>query len=135
MRLDVEALKKEFPPVAKQQGIELAVLFGSQASGKVHKKSDIDIAVLSKQSLSPADLAKLTIALSHTFKIARLELCDLKKATPLLLQQIALKSVLLYEEEKGLFARFRVYALKLFMEAKPLFALRNASLRAFLQEV
>lgn len=133
MPFNIEGLKNAFPTFAEQYGIELAVLFGSQASRKIHKKSDVDIAVLTTKYLSPGELARLTFVLSHSFKIAQLELLDLRKATPLLLQQIALKSVVLYEKEKGSFTRFRIYALKLFMEAKPLFALRNRALATFLQ--
>ena len=43
------ALLKELSDFKKKNGIEQMYLFGSRASGKVHKDSDVDLIVVSKR--------------------------------------------------------------------------------------
>jgi hypothetical protein len=85
--------------------------------------------------MSLMEIAGMHMAFSQKLKLKNLELVDLKTAPPLLLKQATEKSVLLYEKEPLLFANFKIYALKRFMEAKKLFDLRNSSLNKFLQKV
>ena len=70
---------------------------------------------------------------SEKLEIKNLEMVALNNAHPLLLKQAALKSVVLYEKEKFSYAKLRIYALKRFMEARPLLELRRLSLEKFLQ--
>lgn len=42
---DMEQAKKVAETVAKKHGLSFVALFGSQATGRVHEKSDIDIGV------------------------------------------------------------------------------------------
>ncbi len=37
-----EVLKNRLIPIFQREGLRLVILFGSAASGKIHKKSDID---------------------------------------------------------------------------------------------
>lgn len=133
MRINIDKIKKEFPGIARELGIKLALLFGSQVTGKIHKESDIDIAILTNNTISPMELARLAFAVSEKLKMSQIELVDLRCATPFLLKQIALKSVLLYETEQGLYNDFRVYFFKLYMEARPLYELRAKSLNNYLE--
>lgn len=43
---------QDLEPIAKKYEIDLAVLFGSRATGRVHSESDWDIAVRSRRVLS-----------------------------------------------------------------------------------
>ncbi len=52
MRVDIEKIKLEVAKVAEKHDLKLMVLYGSQATGKAKEKSDIDIAVLGKKSIS-----------------------------------------------------------------------------------
>lgn len=132
MSIDTEKLRKEFSKIAKESNIMLAILFGSQANGKTHRNSDVDIAVLTNKILGPMELARLGFEITQKLKIGRLEIVDLRQATPLLLKEVALKSVLLYEKEKNDFSHFKIQALKLFMETKHFRELRDSSLNKFL---
>ncbi|RJQ43485.1 MAG: nucleotidyltransferase domain-containing protein [Nitrospiraceae bacterium] len=44
--LSVDKIKEKLSPLFKEEGLQLVILFGSAASGKVHKRSDIDLALI-----------------------------------------------------------------------------------------
>ena len=124
--------KSEVAALAQKYGISLLMLFGSQASGKTHERSDADFAFASTQKLSPRETAELASDLSSLMAFPRIELVDVRDAPPMLLKNIAAAGIVVYEAEHLAFARFKIYAIKRFMEAKKLFTLRAASLDAFL---
>ena len=98
----------------------------SKAEAEIEKiKNEIN-SNISKYFTSPKPL-----------KIKDLELVDIKNAGPLLLKQIAEKSVLLYEIKKDSFPfyNFKIYAFKIFMESKRLFDLQKLSFNKFLQKI
>lgn len=133
MAVITEEIKHKIAELAKTQNLSLVVLFGSQASGKTHKQSDVDIAFLARRPLGPRETGELAFEFSQALGIKDVDVLDLKTAPPLLLKQIAVGSRLLYESEPSLFARFKIYALKRYMEAHSLLKLREASLKKFLQ--
>lgn len=124
--------KSRIAALAEKYGVSLMILFGSQATGKTHGESDADIAFASKRKLSPREIAHLAFDLSSIAEFSNIELIDLHDAPPLLLKNIAVSGIAVYESEPRAFALFKIYALKRFMEAQKLFALRTASLDAFL---
>jgi len=127
--------EKNYPIIGKlaeKHGLVLVVLFGSVASGKTHKQSDVDLAILAEHKLRPAEIADLQFDFSQNLGIKNLELADLKSASPLLLRQIAQNSKLLYEKEPSAFARLKIYGYKSYMEAKNLLSLRELQLDKFL---
>lgn len=135
MKADIAKIKKDFSGMARELGIKLALLFGSQTTGKTHKQSDVDIAILSETAISPLRLAQRAFAVAERLKIEKVELVDLRGVAPFLLKQIASKSILLYEAEAGLFNNFKIYSFKLYMEAKPLYDLREQSLHHYLNSL
>lgn len=72
----------------KNQPVDLAYLFGSQASGKVKPLSDIDFAVLFAKNLTDQERFALKIKilgdLSKILKTDKIDLVDLKTAPPFL---------------------------------------------------
>lgn len=132
---NIEKIKQAMPEFAKKHNLSLVVLFGSQASGKTHLKSDTDIAFLAEKKMSLGEIARMTFELSQEIKIGNIEMTQLNGAQPFLLKQVAEKSILLYEKESSLFAQFKIYAIKRSMEAKKLFNLREASFNKFLKTV
>lgn len=112
------------------RGISCAILFGSRATGTTHAKSDTDIALITDHPLTPRETASIAYVLSEEIATT-VEVIDVRIAPPALLRSIARDGVLLYEREPRIFARFRMYAFKRYMEAKPLFALRRASRDTF----
>ena len=132
--IETDKAKIKVEKLAKKHKLLLVVLFGSQVSGKTHSNSDTDIAFFSEKRMSLKDIAQMQMDFVQTLKMKKIDLVALNGAHPLLLKQVAVKGKLLYEKEPSAFARFKIYALKRFMEAKPLLELRNSSLKKFIQK-
>jgi len=133
--IDIAGIKPEIEKLAKKYRLSMIVLFGSQVSGKTHPQSDFDFAFLSEKRMSLIGIARMQSVFIRKLKLKNLEMVDLKTAPPLLLKKVADESILLYEKEPSLFADFKIYAYKYFMEAKKLLDLRKLSLDRFLQKV
>lgn len=118
--------------IAEKYRLSLVVLFGSQATGKTHRQSDMDIAILSEKELGLREIGELTLVFTQGLKTKDVDVVDLKTAPPLLLKQVVTNAILLYESKPLIFSTFRIYALKRYMEARPLFKLREESLSRFL---
>ena len=135
MKLEIQKIKPAVNELAQKFGLSLVVLFGSQATGKTHKKSDIDIAFLSDIKMGLYDIARMQIEFEQVLKIGKIELVDLRNSPPLLLKEIAKNSVLLYERDALAFARFKIHAFKRYMESKKLLTLRAAALDRFIKRI
>lgn len=137
MKHDITEMKLSVEKLAIENGLSLVLLFGSQARGTIHQNSDFDIAVVGERIYSPGDIAQLSFLFSQVLKIKdiSIEIVDLKSAPPLLLKEIAQGAVLLYEKEPHLFAKFKIYALKRYFEAKPLLKIRRLALNKFLKQI
>ncbi len=59
-------------------------LFGSQASGATHGDSDVDIAVLGRDTLTIDQRLELQEALEESLKEPHIDVVDLRKAGPIL---------------------------------------------------
>lgn len=80
-----EEMKSGLSPLFKGKGLRLAILFGSAASGKVHRNSDIDIAFLFERHVDILELTNIVIRLLH---VDNVDVIDLRKATERLLQEL-----------------------------------------------
>lgn len=129
---NLDKIKEKAEKLARKYNLDLLVLFGSRVSGKIHKDSDYDIGYISNRSKSLEEKIKMEFEVSEDLRIGKIDLVDLKKASPLLMKNVANNSILLYQKESTLYARFKIYALKLFVEAKRLFDLREAVIRKFI---
>ena len=121
-----DALKASIQKLVPEYELSLAVLFGSQARGETHAKSDIDIAV--QGNAGPVDFLKLVeIAnrLSKAAKTDHIDVVDITKMSPLLRKQVADDGVILFERHNNIFAEFMLLANKLYIEAKPLLLQRE----------
>ena len=124
-----ELLCQKFTELAVKNGIVLGVLFGSQATGRTHSQSDVDVGFIAQQKLGLMDIAKIQEALMVSTSYDMIELVDLKNAPPLLLKSVAEEGILLYEKELGDFDRLKIYGIKLYMEAQPLYQARALELK------
>ncbi|MBU4481663.1 nucleotidyltransferase domain-containing protein [Patescibacteria group bacterium] len=121
-------VKANIRKIAKKYDLNFVVLFGSRVSGLVHKRSDIDLAYSAKKFLDNRKEYELIGEFQRAFNLGskvEIELVNLDNAPPLLAKGIAFKGNLLTEITPHSFAYFQMYAFKLFVEAKPLFALRD----------
>ena len=113
--------KKQAKKIAKKYGLELLLLFGSQASGKTYKGSDFDVAYLSKKELGLEKEAELIIELAPLFGSENIDLVNLKKAPPLLFYAITANCRVIYQKNALIFPALRAYAFKKYVETKPLY--------------
>ena len=107
--------------IVQKYSLELILFFGSRISGKIHKESDFDIAYLSKKDLKLTEEAQLICDLMPIFKSEKIDLVNLKKASPFLLFAITNDCQVLYEKDSLLFPSLRVYAFKQYIETKFLY--------------
>jgi predicted nucleotidyltransferase len=117
--------------IAKKHGLSLILLFGSYVNGKMHSKSDFDIAILSKSELDLDEHLKLYSELSGFFSHKELDLVSLNHADPLLLKQILTNCTLLYGSNRA-FAEFKIYAFKRYCDYKIYFDLEKRFVHQFM---
>ncbi len=128
---DMEKFKKEAEKVAKKYNLSLVVLFGSQATGKTHPKSDVDIGVVGERELDMMETGGIGIDLSYDLK-AEVDVANFSRVSPLVLRSMFKNAIPLYEKIPGLFYQYKIYSFKVFVEARPLALLRRKSLESFL---
>lgn len=85
----VDLIKKEYP------NVKLIYLFGSQASGQQHDKSDWDIAILNDTKLKPVNRWQLSENLAELLN-SDVDLVDLLDASTVLQMQIITKGSILF---------------------------------------
>ena len=121
--MDPNSLKTELKTLFQEYSVILAYLFGSQATGKVHGESDIDIAVLLGEG-SPNDrLAiqlKLLEGLSRVCRSDRVDLVILNEAPPLLAYEVLRNGIQLYSIDDNARVEFQVRTLRTFEDTAPL---------------
>lgn len=132
--MNFEAYKPKIAEIAKKHGLDLVVLFGSQATGKTHKESDIDIAYSSDKKLTFDEEIKANSELIDIFKRDDVQLVNIRKTPPLLMKRIVDDAVVLYEREKSVFDSVFVLAQRMFEEAAALFDLRRHYLEQKIEE-
>ncbi|PIS34974.1 MAG: hypothetical protein COT36_04875 [Parcubacteria group bacterium CG08_land_8_20_14_0_20_38_56] len=126
--LNLNKVKPKIEEMAKKYNLNFMVVFGSRISGLVHKKSDVDLAYSAKRPLDYQKEYELICELRRVLNLepkVEIELVNLDNAPPLLSKEVAFKGKLLAEITPRSFVYFQLYAFKLFVEAKPLFALRD----------
>lgn len=120
--IDTNSIKADIIKLAEKHGLDLVVLFGSQATCRLHEKSDVDIAILSRR---PINRARIAMDLDLIFKRDDIEVVDLSRASPTLMRAVINEGRLLYEDESGAFFRWKIYAIKIWMETAWLRRLAN----------
>ena len=127
MSMEIKTKSKGIGEIAQSYGLDLIVLFGSQARGDNRSNSDTDVAYLASAALSLMDEARLALALSTELE-QTVDLVDLKKSSPLLSYNIFHDGQSLYEQTPGLFSDFFVRAVRIYQETRPLYAVKLALL-------
>lgn len=110
--------------------LELVVLFGSTVKGRRRPRSDIDLAVL---CTGAADLDALYLALAPRLGTDRLDLVDLRRASPLLMMEVARSGGLLYDRGRGAFRQFQSLASRRYCDTAKLRRAQRRAIRAFLE--
>ena len=110
----------------------MLVLFGSQATGKTHPKSDIDLGYTTPRNMELKEGFKIENEISAVLKRDDVEFVNLERISPTMKKIIADEGVLLYEHLPGTFILFKIFAFKLYVETKFLRDLRYQSLERFI---
>lgn len=107
--------------IVSKYHLRLVLLFGSQSTDKITKESDIDIAYVPEQLLDFNQEYHLNFELTNVFQKDRVDTVDIRKATPLMMYAIFQHPQILFQNNDKIFAQYRVYAFKRYIEAKPLY--------------
>ncbi|MBI5665590.1 MAG: nucleotidyltransferase domain-containing protein [Nitrospirae bacterium] len=119
----------------KENGIDLLVLFGSSAGSRSESSRDIDLAVKLRKGVNISKL-DLIYKLDDFFKGKDIDLVLLRADTdPLLLYEIFMKGVCLFERKKDLFEMDKLRAWKLYLDTEKIRDMRENYLKAFVRKV
>lgn len=94
-------------------GLRLLVLHGSRATGKSHAHSDWDFAFVGDAGF---DADTLLARLGETLHSDTIDLADLNRASGLLRFNVASDGIAVFEQEPGVFERFRLHAISSWLE-------------------
>jgi predicted nucleotidyltransferase len=119
--------------LAHKYSLDLVIMFGSRARAEARADSDTDIAVRGARELSRDD--ELTIATELDSLYPNVDLCDVRKASPLLLGAIGHDGRLLYQSTDGLFENFKIFAWNQYMDFKPQLDRMREQTRRDIQEL
>lgn len=117
IKISIEEIKDRLKPLFQDEHLQLLLIFGSFVHEKVHKKSDIDLAFLYDRPVNIIELTNKVIRLVHT---DRVDVIDLKKASPLLQFAVIKKGKLIYEKAPGVFHEFCSLAFRRYVDTKKL---------------
>ncbi len=130
-----EENSRKIKKIVEKYDLELVLLFGSQASGKTHFASDIDIAILGQKMIIFEDEMKIRYEFTKVLKTDGVDIVDIRRAGPLLMYQIFSKPhKILFCTDLQIYFRYKIYAERKFVEAKPIFDLTQYSIERFLQK-
>ena len=105
--------------IATSCGIDLVVLFGSQAKAKATEESDIDIGIFRKSGeLNLSDQTTLSGKFAELFKSNKVDISIISSNNPVLMYNILKNGKVLYSTENSLVAKLRLYSWKLLAESK-----------------
>jgi len=96
----IEINKKQISKICNEHGLKYLIIFGSQLTSYIHKKSDLDIGFVSKKKLNINQIDKLFMQLSLLFA-ENIDLVDLHDVSYLMHMEIFKNYYLLYENQLG----------------------------------
>jgi predicted nucleotidyltransferase len=111
---DVQQRLEQLPALLKREGVSLAYLFGSLSQGR--KGNDVDLAILVRD----APAFRLREAIVEHLGTERVDLVDLKRASPVLRLEILRTGRLLYAADEQTRERFELATLHLYRDTRPL---------------
>lgn len=110
---DIEQAKQAAEAVAKKHGLSFVALFGSQATGRTHEKSDIDMAVLGKRGV---DIRAAIDELDNFFGDADIKVLELDEELPIPKWITEESGIVLCEEAPDTLLRWKMYANRVWRE-------------------
>lgn len=128
-----ETMKNIIAEVARRRGLALVLLFGSQATGHVHKHSDVDIGYVSVKDIDYKENYAISMELAQIFKHKDVEFTNIYNVSPAMKKQIAETGIPLYEENSVIFDYFKIHAFRQYLDTKPLRIYRDSLVKDFIK--
>ncbi len=120
--------------LCRKHHLDLLVLFGSQALGQTHRRSDFDLAAVPQQGFKP-DLLAATMDFCRKLKRGDVELVFVNtNSSPVLLLEIFTQGKLLYEAQPDLLENWIVLAHKIYWDTEKFRIWQRQSLGNWLEE-
>ena len=119
--------KMKLARVARKYGLRFVILHGSYATGRTHKMSDLDIAVLGSQELGGRKYLNFHGKMAEIFgdnPRRDLDLKMLNKVDPFFRYQVVRDAVLLYGDSTK-YEEFKLFAHRAYDDARPLLELER----------
>lgn len=104
-------------------------MFGSSVTGLRGPESDLDLAFLADAPLDPVAVTTDVIRVLHT---DRVDVVDLRRASPLLAMEVARHGRLIYEREPGMHVEFISLAVRRYIDTKKLRDAQKAAIHRYL---
>jgi uncharacterized protein len=115
-------IKKKLNLLAKKYDLKFLVLFGSRANGTYNNLSDWDFAFFPQKNFSIEDEMDLFDSILFILKNEKVDIINLKNQQDYLLRKnIAQNSILIYEEEKGIYDDFQVNSIFNYIDYLPIY--------------
>ena len=124
-------LRERLAPLFADPDIDLVILFGSAAGGETHAASDVDLAMAGAR---PLDLVRLTNAVTRLLRTDSVDVVDLRRASPLLMMEVARGGRLLYERTPGGYVGFCALAHRRYVDTGKLRAAQREAIKNFLRQ-
>ncbi|OHB72930.1 MAG: hypothetical protein A2W17_12210 [Planctomycetes bacterium RBG_16_41_13] len=126
--------KPEIDHIARKYNLLLVILYGSQASGRTCKESDIDIAVLGTRPITFENLIDLNNEFAEIFKVKEIDVKSLHNTNSLFRYQVMSKGVLLYGKSYD-YNSFKSYAFRDYYDSQDLLRLKEVFIKKRLQNL
>jgi len=134
MHNNIKNLKPKINNLAKKYNLSLVILYGSHARGKVHKESDIDIAVLGARPIPFEKLIDLNNEFAEIFKVKEIDVKSLHNTNFLFRYQVMYKGILLYGKSYN-YNSFKSYAFRDYYDSQDLLRLKEVFIKKRLQNL
>jgi predicted nucleotidyltransferase len=109
------ALRARLHAICAQMPLRLAILFGSQATGKAHAGSDFDVGIWPTRALALREELSLASELSYVTG-TEVDVVRLDGDDPLLGREVAQTGICLYQDCEGEFAAYRARAMSTWID-------------------
>lgn len=126
--------KPKIDHIARKYNLLLVILYGSQASGRTCKESDIDIAVLGTRPITFENLIDLNNEFAEIFKVKEIDVKSLHNTNSLFRYQVMSKGSLLYGKSYD-YNSFKSYAFRDYYDSQDLLRLKEVFIKKRLQNL
>lgn len=127
--------KEKIAEIAQKYHLKLVLLFGSQAIGRAHKESDVDVAFLPETDLDFDTDVMINYEFTNTFGTDKVDTVNLRTVSPLLFYGIFQAPQVLFAKDEVVFPGYRAYAFKKYVETKPLYAEKFRRLKEKIKKI